>query len=228
MSIVIPRAEEIMAVRPGFSDAEIKELAREAYVAGTLDHVPVQWISRGIVEKWDPDQTAFAMRKTGLERVEREDLYRVVGAPEITEDPPSNLLLNTGITRLLNLLIGTASLGVYSNAKSRVGTGNSSTAESASQTDLQASAGSSNRWFQAVNGSYPSVASQTLTAQSTFATGDGNYAWAEWGIDGGGTSGNTVGTFNTTDCGLLNRKVASLGTKASGASWTLTVTITVS
>lgn len=228
MSIVIPRAEEIMALRPGFSESDVKELAQELYTKGSLDHVPAQWISYGIVEKWDPDQTAFAQRETGLLRVEREDLYRVVGEPEITEDPPSNLLLNAGITRLLNLLIGTASLGVYSNAKSRVGVGNSNTAEAASQTDLQASAGASNRYYQAVNGSYPSVSAQTVTAQSTFATGDGNFVWNEWGIDGGGASGTTVGTFNTTDCGLLNRKVASLGTKASGATWTLTVTITIS
>jgi hypothetical protein len=226
-NILIPRAEEIMALRPGFSAADIKEVAREAYLKGTADHIPVQWVSAGIVEKWDPDQVAFAQRELGSE-VSREDLYRIIGEPEITEDPPSNLLLNAGITRMLNLLIGTASLGVYSNAKSRVGVGNSATAESASQTDLQASAGASNRYYQAVNGSYPSVSSQTLTAQSTFATGDGNFVWAEWGIDGGGASSAVVGTFNTTDCGLLNRKVAALGTKASGASWTLTVTITIS
>lgn len=228
-NILVPRAEDLLAARPGFSVSEMKELVREGLEKGTLDHVPVQWVSAGIVEKWDPDKMAYVQREYGTRRYERDDLYRLVGTPdEITEDPPSNLLLNAGITRLLNLLIGTGSLAAYTNSISRTGVGNSSTAESASQTDLQASAGSTNRYYQAAAATYPSVASQTLSMQSTFGTADGNFAWAEWGIDGGGSSGTTVGTFNSSNAGLLNRKVASLGTKASGSTWTITTTIVIS
>lgn len=227
MSLLIPRAEDLIAARPGCGPDDLKDLARELYKNGNLDHVPVQWVSAGIVEKWDPDQVAYAS-KLQEGRLEREDLYRLVGTPEYTEDPPSNLLLNNGINRLLNLLIGTGSIVAYTNATSRLGTGNSATAESAAQTDLQAAAGSANRWFQAAAATYPQVSAQTLTQQATFATGDGNYVWNEWGIDGGGASSNTVGTNGASTAALLNRKVASLGTKASGSTWTLTVTIVVS
>lgn len=231
-NILVPRAEELLAVRPGFSAPELKELAREMYVEGTLDHVPTQWISAGMVEKWSPDQME-ALRDCGNKRYEREDLYRLVGAPEeITDDVPSNILTNGagsgGINRLLNLLIGTGSIAAYTNAVSRTGVGTSTTAEAASQTDLQAAAGATNRFFQAAAASYPQVSGSTFTMQSTFGTADGNFAWQEWGIDGGGSSGTTVGSFSSSNCGLLNRKVASLGTKASGSTWTITTTIVIS
>lgn len=228
MSLLIPRAEDLIAARPGCGPDDLKDLARELYENGNLDHVPVQWVSTGIVEKWDPDQVAYA-NKLQPGRLEREDLYRLVGTPEYTEDPPSNLLVNNGINRLLNLLIGTGSIAAYTNTVARLGTGNSATAESAAQTDLQAAAGSANRWFQISAATYPQVSAQTLTEQATFGTADGNYVWAEWGIDGGGnTSSAVVGTNGTTTAALLNRKVAALGTKASGSTWTLTVTIVVS
>lgn len=231
-ALIIPRAEDLLAARPGCSFDDLKDLAREAYVHGTLDHVPTTWTSVGMVEKWDADQVRWAQDqefgKLSIGRLEREDLYRLVGPPEITEDPPSNLLINNGINRLLNLLIGTGSIVAYTNSTSRLGTGNSATSEVASQTDLQASAGSSNRWFQAAASTYPQVSAQTLTQQATFATGDGNYVWSEWGIDGGGASSAVVGINDATHCALLNRKVAALGTKASGSTWTLTVTIVVS
>ena len=51
-----------------------------------------------------------------------------------------------------------------------------------------------------------------------WAPGDGNCAWNEW----------TIANGNSNSATNLNRKVASLGTKAAGSSWTLTVTITVS
>lgn len=232
-NLLVPRAEELLAVRPGFSAPELKELAHEMYTEGTLDHVPTQWISAGIVEKWSPDQMERLTQEHGNKRLEREDLYRLIGAPEeITDDLPSNILTNGagsgGINRLLNLLIGTGSIAAYTNSISRTGVGTSTTAESASQTDLQAAAGSTNRFFQAAAASYPQVSGSTFTMQSTFGTADGNFAWQEWGIDGGGSSGTTVGTFSSSNAGLLNRKVASLGTKASGSTWTITTTIVIS
>jgi hypothetical protein len=58
-----------------------------------------------------------------------------------------------------------------------------------------------------------------------FGTADGNFAWQEWGIDIGTA---TVSSGNTVNAVLLNRKVASNGTKASGQTWTATATITIS
>lgn len=62
------------------------------------------------------------------------------------------------------------------------------------------------------NGAYTSggVASKSrvLTFKATFGTGAANFAWNEWGIANASTGGR-----------LFNRKVASLGTKTSAASW---------
>lgn len=126
-----------------------------------------------------------------------------------------NLLLNAGLTRLNNLLIGAGGTA-FNSSNARIGVGNSSTAASASQTDLQ---GASKR-FELVDSI--SNSNQTITAVATFQSGDANFAWEEWGIDNGTADGATV------TAPLLNRKVASMGTKASGAVWTLTVTITTS
>lgn len=234
MSIVIPRAEDILASRPGFSPAEIKELAHDLYLKGTLDHVPMQLIGYGLVEKWHPDTMEWVNKRHGERRYERDDLYTLVGAPdEYAEDAPSNLLLNNGITSLLNRLIGnTGSFGAYANGTARVGVGTATAVEVATQTDLQAAAGTANRFFQPCAASYPQVTGSpttTMTSQSTFGTADGNFAWQEWGVDGGGASGNaTVGTNGASNAALLNRKVASLGTKASGSTWTITTNITIS
>jgi hypothetical protein len=64
-----------------------------------------------------------------------------------------------------------------------------------------------------------------IQAVAVFGTADGNFAWEEWGLDVG-TATVTAGT--TVNAVLLNRKVASNGTKASGQTWTATATITFS
>ena len=55
-----------------------------------------------------------------------------------------------------------------------------------------------------------------MTWRATFGTSDANWAWQEWGV------------FNAAAAGtMLNRKVTSLGTKTSAATWQLTVSVTV-
>ena len=65
---------------------------------------------------------------------------------------------------------------------------------------------------------YPSVVGQTVTFRSIWASAEGNFDWNEWTVANGASDAATN----------LNRKVAALGTKASGSEWTLTVAITVS
>ena len=127
-----------------------------------------------------------------------------------------NLLLNAGITRLLNLLVG-AGGQAFDATHCRVAVGDSSTAASASQTDLQAA---TNKYYKLVDS--VNVSGQTVTIVATYGSSQGNFAWNEWGIDVGTADGSTVTTP------MLNRKVASLGTKASGSTWVITVTITIS
>jgi hypothetical protein len=138
-------------------------------------------------------------------------------------DSEKNLLTTNGINRMLNLTIAGGGQAL-TNTATRLGTGNGVGTAAVGDTDLSAAAGSANRWFQVMDATFPSVATNVLTAKATWATGDGNYAWNEWGLDVGTptvTSGNTVAAL------LFNHKTsAALGTKTTG-TWVLTVTVTV-
>ena len=120
-----------------------------------------------------------------------------------------NLLLNAGITLFLQLLGATAAPTAFSNAAARLGVGDSSTAEAATQTALQAA---TNKTYKAMAATYPQVSAQTISFQSVFGSADANYTWAEFTVDNGVTA--------------LNRKVSAQGTKASGQTWTLTLNLT--
>jgi len=125
-----------------------------------------------------------------------------------------NLLLNEGIQLLEDLLIGAGGTA-YNNASAYLGVGDSSTAESAAHTGLQAS---TNKTYKAMQATYPSRASQTITWRAVFTSSDANYAWNEFTIVNASTDTGTN----------LNRKVSSQGTKASGQTWTLDMTLTIS
>ena len=100
----------------------------------------------------------------------------------------------------------------FNNANAYIGVGDSTTAFAATQTDLVAA---TNKLRKAMDATYPQVAANVMTFRSTFATGDANWAWQEWGV------------FNAASAGtMLNRKVESLGTKTSAQTWQLTVTVT--
>lgn len=131
-----------------------------------------------------------------------------------------NLLLNAGITRLLNLLSAQGGTQAYDATHSRIGVGDDATAAVASQTDLQAAAGSTHRQFKLVS-SGPTVSGQTTTWVATFASGEAQFHWQEFGLD--------VGTADSTTvvAPMLNRKVADNGTKAA-AVWVFTMTLTIS
>lgn len=101
----------------------------------------------------------------------------------------------------------------YNNANAYLGVGDSTTAFANTQTDLQSS---SNKTRVGMNATYPSVATNVITAQSTFSTGQANYAWNEWGFFNASTAGQ-----------MFNREVSSLGTKTATATWQLTITITI-
>lgn len=163
------------------------------------------------------------------EGLSSEVLRKIVGEPEECTEIKGNLLLNEGIQRMLDLAIAAVSnqtaANCWTNTTSYIGVGSSSTAEAASQTELQGAQANTSRFYKVMNATYPSRSNQTLSFQADFATGEANFAWNEWTISSGATtadgSGFLVGTIN------LNRKVSSLGTKASG-TWTLTGQVTIS
>jgi hypothetical protein len=152
----------------------------------------------------------------------------VVGPAEECAEIQGNLFLNEGIQRLQDMtMIATVTsnqtaTNPWSNANAYLGVGDSNTAEAATQVELQAA---SNRFYKAMNATYPSRSSQTVSFQSDYTSAEANFAWQEWSVAAGATTASGAGfTTGTTN---LNRKVASLGTKSTG-TWTLTSQITIS
>lgn len=145
---------------------------------------------------------------------------------EITRDE-GNELSNAGRDRISNLITGGGG-AAFTQTQGWSGVGDSSTAFSGAHTTLQAA---TNKFYQIIDGSslvINSGANGRFACATTFGTGDGNFAWQEWCL-GIATGTLTAGTTPPgTSPVMVNRKVASLGTKASGASWTLNATITIS
>lgn len=180
------------------------------------------WIAHGVVEKFH----ARDIERAGLVNPTHDEMLKYGLKPYERVETPKNVLCTAGITRMLNLLIG-AGGQAYTNSYTRIGvgnTGNSAGTETAADTDM---AGAS-KYYQTADSTFPSVATNVLTVKSTFPTGQGNFAWNEWGIDQGGAGSNT--SNSTVVAPLLNHKIVSggLGTKTSSSSWAFTVTITLS
>lgn len=150
----------------------------------------------------------------------------LTAAPYEVHEEEGNLLMYGGASCLWECLIGNGTgtaaqtLTYFNNGNAYLGVGDSTTAEAATQTDLQAA---TNKLRKAMDATYPShtdattSGAATITFKSTFATTDANFAWQEWGLFNGSSGGR-----------MLNRKVSSLGTKTSAASWVFTVTLTLS
>lgn len=181
----------------------------------------LQWRTHAHVDKWSPAQVADLTSVLGREPSADELAARY--EPERL-DVGGNLLTTAGLTRIMSLLIAAGGQAM-DNTHTRLGVGDSSTAEAVGQTDLQAASGTTHRYFMTMTATYPSVAVAVATFKVSFASADGNFAWNEWGItidSGSSAASSTVGAT------LVNRKVVSLGTKASGSVWSLTVTLTLS
>lgn len=121
-------------------------------------------------------------------------------------------LTTAGLNHVAGAVIGAGT--AFSNANAHLGVGDSSTAFAVGQTDLQAA---TNKFRSGMEATFPTQAAAVLTFKASFASGEANFAWEEWGV------------FNASSGGtMLSRKVDSLGTKASGAVWELTATLTFS
>lgn len=190
-----------------------------------------RWKIAARVDKFDLDAAARARRFFGLEEWQEPsgEQLLALAAPYETVVEEGNLLTRQGLRRLMDRLAGTASNQALDATHCRIGVGNSSTAAVNTDTDLGAAAGSANRQFKLVDsvtvGS--GASSGVITIVATFSTSLANFAWAEWGIDGGTADGTTVTSEGNTTPGLCNHKITSLGTKTSSATWVFTITITI-
>lgn len=154
--------------------------------------------------RWKPQ---WRIEKYNGEESNPDNLYE-------TQDFDGNLLLNEGITQLLNLLVGAAGTN-YSNANARIGVGDSATAATPTQTGLIAA---SNRFWRPMDATFPQVSGQIVSFRSTFGSAEANFAWNEFTI---------VNTADDTGQNLC-RRVQAMGVKASGTTWVVTVSITIS
>lgn len=177
-------------------------------------------------EKWSEDACEYVRDKASIiGEVSSILLEKYVGLPDLgVEVIEGNLLLNEGIDRLLDLLIAAGGTS-YNNANAYIGVGDTNTAAAASQTELQATQNAANRFYKAMNSTWPQRTAEQVDWKADFTSAEANFVWAEWTIAAGATtasgSGFLVGTTN------LNRKVASLGTKATG-TWTMTGSLVIS
>jgi len=163
-----------------------------------------QWKCRYRLEKREGDINGCKSPEERLAFLENTRPYAVV-------EGEGNCLLNTGIDEMWDLIVGD-SANHFSNTSAQVGVGDSNTAASPTQTDLQAA---TNKTYKGMETGYPTSTAQKATFKASFGASDANYTWNEW----------VVKQATSTKC--LNRKVDSLGTKSSG-TWTLEVAITLS
>lgn len=201
---VVPRGEFFVSK---YDDADIRAYARRGRLGpfsalGRVRHTAAQR-RRGANGVWVP---AAVLEAAGVVPYEVSERF-------------ANLWTTTGLTRLWNLYSAQGSTQAFDATHTRLGVGDGSTAAANGDTDLSAAAGSTHRWFNLVD-SAGTVSSRQISYVSTFATGDGNFQWAEFASCQGTSNGNTV------TAPMFNRSVpgTSLGTKTSG-SWALTLVL---
>lgn len=151
-------------------------------------------------------------------RNSEEILEKGIKPYETMESPPEkiaiNVLLNEGITELINLVAGLGTPTAWDNTNARLGVGNDATAPNATQTGLIGAS----KLYKAMNGGYPQISTQDCIWQSDFIDTEAEFDWLEESIS------NTADDAGDNLC----RQNTSLGTKPSGQTWRLTATITFS
>ena len=156
-----------------------------------------------------------------VEKFEAKDSQEILDKKlkpiETIESPPEkiaiNVLLNEGITEMINLLCGLGSPTAWDNANARLGVGTDATAPAPAQTGIIA-----NPVYKAMNGGYPQISGQDAIWQADFIDTEAEQAWNEESISN-----------EATDAGdNLCRQNTALGTKPAGQTWRLTATITFS
>lgn len=203
---------ESATVNPVASNTRVVELNcdkwdRQKPVYEAARNVDVAtWLGRATLEKYEGDFTSEQISAGVATPYER-----VIGTPQ--------LLVYGGASALWHRLTGGTTVAAFDSTNAHIGVGDSSTAEAVGQTDLSAS---SNKLRKVVDATYPQhtdgvvVGAASVVFRATFGTSEANFAWNEWGIFNASTSGR-----------MLNRKVEALGTKASGSTWVLTLTLSL-
>jgi hypothetical protein len=188
-------------------------VAQGIHLADGISHKTVARIHKFL----DPTGMIDKLSRFGvpIEVLKRSFADQYLGSVEFDSgEPDGNLCLNSGIQAFEGLLSGISSPTAWNNAHAYLGVGDSTTAAAATQTDLQAS---TNYTYVGMVASYPSQSGQTITWQASFGSGSANYAWNEFVVSNASSKGS--GT-------CINRLVSAQGTKTSGQTWVLSLSIT--
>jgi hypothetical protein len=160
---------------------------------------------------------------------EIEDLVRRgLFAPDEIHREEGNLLTTAGLNRITSLFEGAGGT-VFNHADAFIGVGSSSTLAAIGDTGMGGDGSTTTAYYQPADTGYPTQSGGVINCNATFQTGNANFAWNEWGMgDASGTltAGGAIASVGTSPI-LINHKIASLGTKASGAIWTLQATATI-
>ena len=190
----------------------------------------LKWNAYARVDKYSPDQVRHATALCGGQEPDGRVLHALFAAPEDgTAEAHGNLLVTVGLSLITNLLIGGTTAGSIKNAQAIVGVGATATAANIADTALGSDGASA--YYQQADATYPSKSNGVMTTVSTFASGNGNFAWAEWcwaSCTSGSITGGATLASVATGVVMWNHKIQSLGTKSSGAAWVFTSTITLS
>ena len=185
------------------------------------------WDAKVNIKKYSVAQTQQATAALGRDPL-AVDLAAMFSSPEDGElDVPGNILVTVGLNLLTELLEGGGGTP-FAHADAIVGVGAGVTAAAIGDTALTDD-NSANAYYQQADSGNPTQSGGVITCVCTFASGNANFAWQEWCL-ATGSGGITAGTHLSavaTSVTMLNHKVQSLGTKASGAAWVLTAVVTI-
>jgi len=181
----------------------------------------IAWRAEWAIEKYEntPSDAVRAGSATPTEVIHRKGNLLTYGGADILW-----LGLKNGLTATTG-----AKNTFFDNSNAVLYVGDDNTAAAASQTDLQASSASTDRYAVGMEATYPThttgdsaTGNADITFRSVFTTAQANFAWNEWAV------GNTTATTAPYPGRILNRKVESLGTKTASATWTFTVKLSLS
>ncbi|WP_063039743.1 hypothetical protein [Nocardia pseudovaccinii] len=192
-----------------------------------------RWHAAATIVKFAPPTVRDMIRYMGGREPLGHEIEELVGLKRFTPDDihheDGNLLTTAGLGRLTSLFEG-AGGAVFNNAQAIIGVGSSSTAAAVGDTALGGNGSTTTAYYQGADASYPTQSGGTINCNSTFGTGNANFAWNEWCLaiaTGTLTAGGTLASVGTSPV-MFNHKIASLGTKASGAIWTLQASCSIS
>lgn len=192
----------------------------------------IRWWPTIRLEKWEHETLRELEHEFGLTQEPNhytlDYLKRKYGAePTRILEAEGNALVNTGRTRIADLLIGNGSPKQLTSVYGGTGVGDSSTATAQSQTTLQAA---TNLLYKPLDGAPTDSSPGVMTGQTTYQLTDANFAWNEWCLTVATATSVSSSSFTTaTTSGImLNRAVQALGTKVNTAVWVLQWTVTLS